>query len=127
MTAEGRNLADRLGPGRGGRGGMQVRGSAGGRQLGNNGPMNKAGMNMGMGMGPGGKSSTRWKSDPCSTRRVGFQPGFQPGMMPPAYGGFFSPGQQEMMAQMMMMQANMAQMGKMMQKMAEVSARFRGV
>ena len=30
------------------------------------------------------------------------------------------PGQQEMMAQMMMMQANMAHMGEMMQKMAEV-------
>lgn len=37
------------------------------------------------------------------------------------YGGFFPPGQQEMMAQMMMMQANMAQMGEMMQHMAEVS------
>lgn len=35
--------------------------------------------------------------------------------------GFFNPGQQEMMAQMMMMQANMAQMGEMMQQMADVS------
>ena len=44
----------------------------------------------------------------------------QPQMMQPGFGGFFPPGQQEMMAQMMMMQANMAQMGEMMNKMAEV-------
>ena len=37
------------------------------------------------------------------------------------FGSFFNPGQQEMMAQMMMMQANMAQMGEMMQHMVEVS------
>jgi hypothetical protein len=36
------------------------------------------------------------------------------------FGSFFNPGQQEMMAQMMMMQANMAQMGEMMQHMVEV-------
>ena len=36
-------------------------------------------------------------------------------------GGFYQPGQQEMMAQMMMMQANMAQMGEMMHQMAQVS------
>jgi hypothetical protein len=40
----------------------------------------------------------------------------QAGFAPP----FFQPGQQEMMAQMMMMQASMAQMGEMMSKMAEV-------
>lgn len=45
-------------------------------------------------------------------------------MMPqPGFGGFFPPGQQEMMAQMMMMQANMAQMGEMMNKMVEVGRR----
>jgi hypothetical protein len=43
-------------------------------------------------------------------------------MMQPGFQQFFNPGQQEMMAQMMMMQANMAQMGEMMQKMAEVSS-----
>lgn len=37
-----------------------------------------------------------------------------------AFGGMFQPGQQEMMAQMMMMQASMAQMGQMMQSMAAV-------
>jgi hypothetical protein len=37
------------------------------------------------------------------------------------FGSFFNPGQQEMMAQMMMMQANMAQMGEMMHHMVEVS------
>jgi hypothetical protein len=37
------------------------------------------------------------------------------------FGSFFNPGQQEMMAQMMMMQAGMAQMSEMMQHMAEVS------
>jgi hypothetical protein len=43
-------------------------------------------------------------------------------MMQPGFGpGFFPPGQQEMMAQMMMMQANMAQMGEMMAKMVEVT------
>lgn len=42
-------------------------------------------------------------------------------MMQPGFGGFFPPGQQEMMAQMMMMQANMAQMSQMMSKMSEVS------
>jgi hypothetical protein len=50
-------------------------------------------------------------------------------MMQPGFGagpGFFQPGQQEMMAQMMMMQANMAQMGEMMAKMAEVSEARRG-
>jgi hypothetical protein len=40
------------------------------------------------------------------------------------FGSFFNPGQQEMMAQMMMMQANMAQMGEMMQHMVEVSPLF---
>ena len=59
MSAEGRNLADRLGPGRGGRGGMQVRGVAGGRQPGNNGPMNGVGMNMGIGMSSVGESKPR--------------------------------------------------------------------
>ena len=41
--------------------------------------------------------------------------------MQPGGFGFFpaAPGQQEMMAQMMMMQANMAHMGEMMQKMSE--------
>jgi hypothetical protein len=43
----------------------------------------------------------------------GFQQGFRPGL--------FEPGQQEMMAQMMMMQANMAQMGEMMARLVEVS------
>jgi hypothetical protein len=43
-------------------------------------------------------------------------------MMQPGFGApFFQPGQQEMMAQMMMMQASMAQMGEMMARMAEVS------
>jgi hypothetical protein len=41
------------------------------------------------------------------------QPGFRP--------GFFEPGQQEMMAQQMMMQATMAQMGEMMARLVEVS------
>ena len=40
------------------------------------------------------------------------------------FGSFFNPGQQEMMAQMMMMQANMAQMGEMMQHMVEVCHSF---
>lgn len=56
---------------------------------------------------------------------VGFQQGFQPGpqMMQPGFGpSFFAPGTQEMMAQMMMMQANMAQMGEMMAQMVEVSS-----
>lgn len=91
MGNEGRSLADRLGPNRGGgRGGFQVRGMAGGR------PNNQG----------------------------GFAPGFrqQPmGGMQPGFGGFYQPGQQEMMAQMMMMQASMAQMGQMMSKMNEVS------
>jgi hypothetical protein len=42
--------------------------------------------------------------------------------MSQGFGSFFNPGQQEMMAQMMMMQANMAQMGEMMQHMVEVSS-----
>jgi hypothetical protein len=46
----------------------------------------------------------------------------QPGQPSQAFPGFFQqPGQQEMMAQMMMMQANMAQMGEMMTHMMEVS------
>jgi len=46
-------------------------------------------------------------------------------MMQPQYQqSFFQPGQQEMMAQMMMMQASMAQMGEMMSKMAEVSLAY---
>lgn len=49
----------------------------------------------------------------------GFQPHFRPPQqMMPGFG--FFPQQQEMMAQMMMMQSSMAQMGQMMQKMAEV-------
>jgi hypothetical protein len=58
------------------------------------------------------------------TLRAGFQQGFRPGMMQPGFGGgpgFFQPGQQEMMAQMMMMQATMAQMGEMMARLVEVS------
>lgn len=35
-------------------------------------------------------------------------------------GGFLQQGQQEMFAQMMMMQANMAQMSEMVQQMAQV-------
>ncbi len=45
-------------------------------------------------------------------------------MMQPGFGGFFAPGQQEMMTQMMMMQASMAQMGEVVQKMAEVGVSF---
>ena len=52
-----------------------------------------------------------------------YQPDFRQGMMQPGFGApYFAPGQQEMMAQMMMMQANMAQMGEMMAQMAEVSS-----
>ncbi|WWD17198.1 hypothetical protein CI109_101636 [Kwoniella shandongensis] len=95
---EGRGLADRIGPGPGpgrGRGGMPIRGVAGGPGRGGFGHNQR---------GPMG----------------GFQPGFRPQMMQQGFGApFMAPGQQEMMAQMMMMQANMAQMGEMMSKMAE--------
>lgn len=101
---------------------MQVRGVAGGRQMGGNGQMNGMGRGTGMGMGQMGISIL---SDLVAlTRWTGGQPGFIPGMAQPGFGGFFMPGQQEMMAQMMMMQANMAQMGEMMQKMAEVGVSF---
>lgn len=98
MGNEGRSLADRLGPNRGGggRGGLHVRGMAGGRP-------NHGGFG-----GPG--------SRPQPQMNMGMQPGF---------GGFFPPGQQEMMAQMMMMQASMAQMGEMMSKMAQVGPTYR--
>lgn len=58
--------------------------------------------------------------------KAGFGGGFRNnnGMMNGGAFGFYQPGQQEMMAQMMMMQANMAQMGEMMQQMAEVSSIF---
>jgi len=77
---------------------MQVRGMGGPR-----GGMQQNGMGMGMGT------------------QMGFQqPGFRPNMMQRGFQQpFFPPGQQEMMAQMMMMQASMAQMGEMMAKMAE--------
>ncbi|KAK8864495.1 hypothetical protein IAR55_001745 [Kwoniella newhampshirensis] len=90
---EGRGLAERLGPGPGpGRGrGVPIRGMAGNAMR-----MNQRG------------------------HLGGFQPGFRQPMMQPGFGvPFMAPGQQEMMAQMMMMQANMAQMGEMMSQMAE--------
>jgi hypothetical protein len=99
MSGEGRSLADRMGPrgGPGGRGGFHVRGMAGGRG----------------GFGGGFQHHGQGQ---------GFRPG--PGMIQPGFNGFLPPGQQEMMAQMMMMQANMAQMSEMMQKMAEVCPPF---
>jgi hypothetical protein len=109
MGNEGRGLADRMGPRRGG---MAVRGMGIGR----------GGMPM---AGGGGKFDIR--RGLAMTDQSGFG-GFRGngngnGMMNQSqgFGSFFNPGQQEMMAQMMMMQANMAQMGEMMQHMVEVS------
>ncbi|ORX36581.1 hypothetical protein BD324DRAFT_626414 [Kockovaella imperatae] len=101
----GRNLADRIGgrgpPGGGGQRGMPIRG------------MGRGGMN-GNGMGMSGNMP------------MAPMGGFQPGMMQPGpnagFGFFPMQGQNEMMAQMMMMQANMQQMGEMMAKMAEERA-----
>ncbi|WVQ99583.1 hypothetical protein IAU59_006719 [Kwoniella sp. CBS 9459] len=111
---EGRGLADRIGgpgpaggnarPGSGGgqnlRGrGVPIRGLAGGR----------GGMGQGRGMNHMGGFRQSFQQQPQNLGMM--QPGFaQP---------FMAPGQQEMMAQMMMMQASMAQMGEMMAQMAE--------
>ncbi|KAL1411582.1 mRNA-binding protein nab2 [Vanrija albida] len=94
----GRSLSDRLGPRGGGPGGLpprglNVRGAANGRGGHMNGP----------GFGPGPRHQ---------------QPGFRP-----PHGGFpgqgFAPGQQEMMMQMMAMQANMVAMAEQMANMQQ--------
>jgi hypothetical protein len=108
MGNEGRGLADRMGPRRGG---MAVRGMGIGR----------GGMPM---AGGGGKFDIGKGLAMADWVGFGFRGnGNGNGMMNQSqgFGSFFNPGQQEMMAQMMMMQANMAQMGEMMQHMVEVS------
>lgn len=90
MTGMGRSLQDRMGP----RAPMQVRGTARPTQPGFN------------------------HFRPVQQPQMQQQQQQQMPMMNPGFG--FFPQQHEMMAQMMMMQANMAQMGEMMQKMAEV-------
>lgn len=93
----GRSLSDRLGPRGGGpgglphRGGLNVRGAANGRVGHMNGP----------GFGPGPRHQ---------------QPGFRPQGFP---GQGFAPGQQEMMMQMMAMQANMVAMAEQMANMQQ--------
>lgn len=90
----GRTLADRLGP-RGGpaqRGGFNVRGAANGGRP---------------GQFPGGPMAGAFRPQFQQQQQQGQQFGFMP-------------GQQEMMMQMMAMQANMAQMAEQMAMMAEV-------
>ncbi|WVF71284.1 hypothetical protein IAT40_006087 [Kwoniella sp. CBS 6097] len=114
---EGRGLADRIGgpgpaagvvrPGFGGgqnvRGrGVPIRGLAGGR----------GGMGQGRGMNHMGGFRHNFQQQQQQQQNLGMM---QPGFAQP----FMAPGQQEMMAQMMMMQASMAQMGEMMAQMAE--------